>query len=193
MLSDEYQTIEAASVATIEDRKSQFHACVVPVESAAQANQQLKSWQAKFDTIADTVRVVKIGRDPDAQIDLGEGGKAASGILETLDGEGLTNICAIVVRAGAGASGSPQAYRDAVLNALRLAKKVKRILYDEVQFQVPQADMTLFVRLVTDGRGKIIHTQAGDPNRATVKIRRVQKEELIQTLRTKTKDRVRVA
>lgn len=185
MFTDEYQTFEGRADAVIEDRGSRFVAAVMPVDSLEKSDQWLTSFLAGHPDRLDFVAARRIGLVPE-RTEHSEGPKGVhEAVLAILVTKDITNALIAVVRAPADdhpLEPSDQAYRDAALNALRRAKVVKRILYDTLEFDVPREDLDRVTRLITDQRGKIIQTLNGPRLIVSVKVRKVQADELAKAV-----------
>lgn len=185
MFVDEYQTIEARADATIEDRGSHFFGIVTPVASAEKAQQLLDAFSQEHESMLDVAMAYRIGLEPD-YVTIAEGLYGADASLRSiLESKDLTYAMIVVFReAGEERVLEPsvQAYRDAALNALRRAKIVKRILYDTLRFEVERTDLEYASRFIIDQRGKIIETRNGAKVLVSVKIRKVQSEDLKKAL-----------
>lgn len=190
MFSDEYQTIESLTESAITDRGSKFIAAVAPADSQEQVDELIEQRRKQFPDAVEWVVAARLGL-PDDVTPVTDGEKKfCQAVIELLETMQLTHIAAVICRDKPGKPAGPQSYHDAALNAIQHGKVVKRILYASIRFQVPPADMNLVSRLVVDGRAKITHTQTGNPNVVTVKIRKIQEDEIVRTLTTRTNGRV---
>lgn len=185
MFIDEYQTIEARADASIEDRGSRFVGIVTPVASAEKAKQLVDTLSQEHTSMLDVATAYRIGLEPEC-VAVAHGHFGADESLRSiLESKDLTYALIVVFREAGDEDvlePSAQAYRDAALNALRRAKIVKRILYDTLRFEVERNDLEYASRFISDQRGKIIETVNGEKVIVSVKIRKVQSEDLKKAL-----------
>lgn len=192
MFYDEYQTIESLTEAVITDRGSKFIAVVAPADSRQRVDELIEGRHKQFPDAVEWVVAARLGLPDDVTVVTDGEKKLCQAVIQLLESMQLTHVAAVICRDAAGKPAGPQSYHDAVLNAIQHGKVVKRILYASLRFEVPPADMNLVSRLVTDGRAKITHTQTGNPNVVTVMIRKIQEDELVRTLTSRTNGRVRI-
>ncbi len=191
MFSDEYQTIESLTEATIADRGSKFIAAVAPADSQQRVDELLERRRKEYPNAVEWVIAARLGLPDDVTVYTNGEGKFCQAVVKLFEGMQLTHIAAVICRDAPGKPAGPQSYHDAALNAIQHGKVVKRILYASIRFEVPPADMNLASRLVTDGRAKITHTQTGNPNVITVMIRKIQEDEIVRTLTSRSNGRIR--
>lgn len=186
MFSDEYKTVETEGEMVIEDGGCRLTAVVLSVDSEEKARKAKDRIFEKFPDAVEKIFCYKIGLEPNVVIKAGGGEREVEQTLvDVFDHEAITNLFLSVVREKVTAGAkmpSVLAYRDAVSNAIRRARIVKRILYDTVRFKVRHEDLNSVSRYITDNRGKILQTIEGTPSIVAVKIRRIQIEALTKGL-----------
>ncbi len=194
MFSDEYKTVEVRAEAEISDRGSKFTGVIVPADSPEKAEVWLAKLKDEFSDAADYVFALRVGLQESRVVASGGNERTAAVVARILESEDLTNVLlAVFRRAQDSKDPSEQAYRDAAANAVRRAKVVTRILFDVIRFQIPRDELESISRLITDNRGKVIQTVTDPEFVISVKIRKLQSEDLKRILITSTHGRVRLA
>lgn len=195
MFTDEYKTIEAPAEASISDRGCRFLALIAPADSLQKAEEFITQLSPKHPDALDCVYAMRIGLEPERIERFGGSerfGPIVAGVLES--GE-VTNAVVAVLREpeeNTVKDASDRAYRDAAVNVLRRAKIVTRILYDVLRFQISRDDADTVSRLIGDHRGKIVQTVHEPDLILSVKIRKIQSEDLKKILTATTQGRIKV-
>lgn len=195
MFTDEYKTIEAPAEASISDRGCRFIALIVPVDSVQKTEEFITQLRLKHSDALDCVYAMRIGLEPERIQRFGGSERFGSILLGVLESGEVTNTAVAVLREpeeNTVKDASDRAYRDAAANALRRAKVVTRILYDVLRFQISLDDADTVSRLIGDHRGKIVQTVHEPDLILSVKIRKIQSEDLKKILTATTQGRIKV-
>jgi uncharacterized YigZ family protein len=153
-MSDHYRTLADPAEARIKIERSEFLAVTLPVTTEDGFFAELTRLQKQyFDATHHcwAYRLFAEGRSRSS--DAGEpSGSAGRPILASIEGAGLHDVGAVVVRwyggIKLGTGGLSRAYREAAAEALRNASIVDRFVYERVTVVVPFEALSSVYRLV---------------------------------------------
>lgn len=163
-MSDLYLTLAAPSEGLYKEKMSKFISFAIPVESVAEAKEQISNYQKRYHDARHVCWAYMIGprRTDFLSSDNGEpSGTAGKPILGQINSFGLTNVVVIVVRyfggIKLGTSGLIVAYREAAREALGAATIVERHEMADISFTFPYLAMNDVMKLLKSGEVEIKH------------------------------------
>lgn len=163
-MSDLYLTLAAPSEGLYKEKMSKFISFAIPVESVAEAKEQISNYQKRYHDARHVCWAYMIGprRTDFLSSDNGEpSGTAGKPILGQINSFGLTNVVVIVVRyfggIKLGTSGLIVAYREAAREALGGATIVERHEMADISFTFPYLAMNDVMKLLKSGEVEIKH------------------------------------
>lgn len=163
-MSDRYLTLATPSEGLYKEKMSKFISFAIPVESVAEAKEQINNYQKRYHDARHVCWAYMVGprRTDHLSSDNGEpSGTAGKPILGQINSFGLTNVVVIVVRyfggIKLGTSGLIVAYREAARQAIEASTIVERHEMIDITFSFPYLAMNDVMKLLKSGEVEIKH------------------------------------
>ncbi len=160
-MTNSFFTVKEPAEAEIIIKKSRFIAAVMPVETAATADQFVKTISKKHQTATHNVFAYVINEQSQRFSDDGEpAGTAGKPVLEVISRKNLTKTAIVVTRYYGGillgAGGLIRAYSDAAKEGIAKAGIVERILHQKLIITLDYQWLGLVKRELEKANGKKI-------------------------------------
>lgn len=160
-MTNSFFTVKEPAEAEIIIKKSRFIAAVMPVETAAAADQFVKTISKKHQTATHNVFAYVINEQSQRFSDDGEpAGTAGKPVLEVISRKNLTKTAIVVTRYYGGillgAGGLIRAYSDAAKEGIAKAGIVERILHQKLIITLDYQWLGLVKRELEKANGKKI-------------------------------------
>ena len=177
-MGDSYKTITDKSEGLYKEKMSKFISFAIPVSSAEEAKELIKSYQKEYYDARHVCWAYMIGaaRTEFMSNDNGEpSGTAGKPILGQINSFEVTNILIVVIRyfggIKLGTSGLIVAYREAAAEALRAANIVEMHEQTVVTFTFPYLGMNDVMKLIKGEHMKVLNQDFNNVCTMTITIR----------------------
>ena len=177
-MGDSYKTITDKSEGLYKEKMSKFISFAIPVSSAEEAKELIKSYQKEYYDARHVCWAYMIGaaRTEFMSNDNGEpSGTAGKPILGQINSFEVTNILIVVIRyfggIKLGTSGLIVAYREAAAEALRAANIVEMHEQTVVTFTFPYLGMNDVMKLIKSEHMKVLNQDFNNVCTMTITIR----------------------
>lgn len=196
---DEYSSVAAPVHTETKVRGSRFLALLAPVESAEAALRELEGIRKTHHDASHHCFAWRIGPEghPERCSDAGEpSGTAGKPLLLALQHAALSDAMLVVTRyfggTKLGVGGLRRAYADAAQAAIGRARKVQRILTEELIVAVPAGLLGDVISATARAGGRITRTEYGTEALLTIEIRRARTDEVRRMLIDRTSGQARL-
>lgn len=188
MDDDAYWVPAAAGEAELREKGSRFLAVVAPAGDEAAAHSVIDRLNAEHRDATHVCFAWRLGWPPaERAADAGEPhGTAGPPMLRVLQGEGLSDVVAVVVRwfggVKLGKGGLARAYAGAVRQALADLRTIEQVPTEELTVEVAYDRLGAVQRLLDPPKVELVHSDYGETVRLALRVQRPALPALVTAL-----------